>query len=51
MPPKPPTGPLQAANRELAWLATTDPLTGLWNRRQLDERLRQEIERADRYGP
>ena len=41
---------LQAANRELAWLATTDPLTGLWNRRQLDERLRQEIERADRYG-
>jgi len=41
---------LKAANRELAWLATTDPLTGLWNRRQLDERLRQEIERADRYG-
>jgi diguanylate cyclase (GGDEF)-like protein/PAS domain S-box-containing protein len=41
---------LQAANRELARLATTDPLTGLWNRRQLDQRLRQEIERADRYG-
>jgi diguanylate cyclase (GGDEF)-like protein/PAS domain S-box-containing protein len=41
---------LQAANLELARLATTDPLTGLWNRRQLDQRLRQEIERADRYG-
>lgn len=41
---------LQAANRKLERLATTDQLTGLWNRRQLDERLLGEIERADRYG-
>ncbi len=41
---------LQAANRELELLATTDALTGLWNRRQLDERVRSELDRADRYG-
>ena len=27
-----------------------DPLTGLYNRRYLDDRLRQEVERAQRYG-
>lgn len=30
-------------------LAETDPLTGLLNRRALAERIRQEVERADRY--
>ncbi|MEZ4264985.1 MAG: GGDEF domain-containing protein [Myxococcota bacterium] len=30
-------------------LAYRDPLTGLWNRRYLDERLRHEIERARRH--
>ncbi len=30
-------------------LAETDPLTGLFNRRALAEKLRQEVERADRY--
>ena len=37
-------------HHKLAWLAHTDPLTGLWNRRQLDERVRSELDRADRYG-
>jgi diguanylate cyclase (GGDEF)-like protein/PAS domain S-box-containing protein len=41
---------LLAANRALERLATTDGLTGLWNRRELDERVRREIDRADRYG-
>jgi diguanylate cyclase (GGDEF)-like protein/PAS domain S-box-containing protein len=41
---------LLAANRKLVLLATTDGLTGLWNRRELDERVRREIDRADRYG-
>lgn len=31
-------------------LAETDPLTGLCNRRALDEKLRQEVDRAVRYG-
>ncbi len=37
-------------HHKLARLAHTDPLTGLWNRRQLDERVRSELDRADRYG-
>ena len=40
---------LRAENAELSVfrdLAYRDPLTGLWNRRYLDERLREEIERA-----
>ncbi|KAF0654744.1 hypothetical protein L107_01717 [Cyanobium sp. Copco_Reservoir_LC18] len=41
---------LLAANRTQVRLATTDGLTGLWNRRELDERVRREIDRADRYG-
>lgn len=36
--------------RELAALSTTDPLTGLKNRRALDETLALEFERARRYG-
>jgi diguanylate cyclase (GGDEF)-like protein len=31
-------------------LAYRDPLTGLWNRRYLDERIRHEIERARRHS-
>ncbi len=42
----------EAARREEAMrhLAETDPLTGLLNRRALDDKLRQEVERATRYG-
>ncbi len=42
----------EAMRREEAMrhLVETDPLTGLYNRRALDEKLRQEIERASRYG-
>ena len=35
---------------EIQWLATTDELTGINNRRQLFKLGRQEIERANRYG-
>lgn len=31
-------------------LAYRDPLTGLWNRRYADERLREEVQRASRQG-
>ena len=41
---------LQSANRQLAQLATTDDLTGLWNRRRFIEMLRRECRRADRSG-
>jgi diguanylate cyclase (GGDEF)-like protein len=34
----------------LAWLSQTDPLTGITNRRGLDERLATEIQRAARFG-
>lgn len=34
---------------QMKLLAETDPLTGLLNRRALAERLRQEVERAERY--
>jgi diguanylate cyclase (GGDEF)-like protein len=34
----------------LAYLATTDSLTGLLNSRAFDQRLRQEVARAARYG-
>ncbi|PLZ03244.1 diguanylate cyclase [Burkholderia sp. WAC0059] len=40
----------QQAQAELARLATTDPLTGLANRRTLDQRLEQEWGRARRTG-
>lgn len=40
---------LEAANRQLMELATTDSLTGLHNRRAFQERLASEVERAQRY--
>jgi len=41
---------LQQANAELASLSQTDQLTGLANRRHLEELLQKEIERCGRYG-
>ena len=38
-----------AAEDRLREIATTDALTGLYNRRYLDDRLRNEVERALRY--
>ena len=35
---------------ELTRLATTDPLTGIYNRGKIEESLRQEMARATRYG-
>jgi two-component system cell cycle response regulator len=42
----------ESRGRETAMkqLAETDPLTGLFNRRALDERLQREVDRATRYG-
>lgn len=40
---------LQAANAELQRLATTDHLTGAWNRTYLEETLVAEMGRAERY--
>lgn len=34
----------------LQQMATTDPLTAVWNRRRFEEATRQEIERSQRYG-
>jgi diguanylate cyclase (GGDEF)-like protein len=41
---------LQELARELRFQATTDPLTGLYNRLKFDETLVSEISRAKRYG-
>ncbi len=41
---------LRSRAAQLEELSVTDPLTGLRNRRALDERLRDEIVRARRYG-
>lgn len=41
---------LETARKELERLATTDPLTGLYNRRYMEECLTKELERAKRYG-
>ena len=41
---------LEVANAELGRLARVDGLTGLHNRRAFDGRLREEFERANRYG-
>jgi diguanylate cyclase (GGDEF)-like protein/PAS domain S-box-containing protein len=41
---------LQAQRVELERLSREDPLTGLANRRDFDNRLREEIQRAQRYG-
>lgn len=37
-------------NRELRKISITDPLTGLLNRRYLQERLAEEVDRAKRHG-
>jgi diguanylate cyclase (GGDEF)-like protein len=44
------TQDLMQANAELQRLASTDPLTGLLNRRRFEEFALAEIERAQRYG-
>lgn len=41
---------LELANRELAKLSVTDPLTGLHNRRYFDEVLADEIQRGQRFN-
>ncbi len=41
---------LRQANSQLVVQTQTDPLTGLYNRRFLDERLAEEVVRALRYG-
>lgn len=41
---------LQSANDELQRLATTDRLTGIWNRAHFEEVAAQETARAARYG-
>lgn len=40
---------LEEKNKLLEELSITDRLTGLYNRRYLDEAIREEIQRADRY--
>ncbi len=40
---------VQLTNTRLEYLAVTDALTGLYNRRYFQERLEQEVERAARY--
>ncbi|WP_082507524.1 GGDEF domain-containing protein [Duganella sp. Root336D2] len=40
---------LLQANRKLEALATTDPLTGIANRRKMTEQIAQELERARRF--
>jgi two-component system NtrC family sensor kinase len=44
------TRELKNANDNLLRLSTTDPLTGLYNRRQVERILKEEIERAKRYN-
>ena len=41
---------LRTANEELQRLATTDTLTGVWNRRHFEQVVAAEIQRAGRYG-
>lgn len=40
---------LEFANERLSQLATTDTLTGIWNRRSFEERVGHELIKADRY--
>jgi two-component system, cell cycle response regulator len=40
---------LRTQNRRLAEMSVTDPLTGLYNRRFLNERMLEELDRAQRY--
>lgn len=44
------TAELLAANQELNRLATTDSLTGAWNRRHFEQVAATEIARTDRHG-
>ena len=44
------TAALEAANRQLAQLASRDPLTGLYNRRSLDEKLKECVHTSKRSG-
>lgn len=41
---------LMEANRKLQELATTDGLTGIWNRRHMEVSIQEAIDRSDRYG-
>ena len=41
---------LESANERLSRMATSDTLTGLWNRRYFDERVAHEMVVANRYG-
>lgn len=41
---------VRAKNAEIEKMAVTDPLTGLHNRRYMDESLQMEVERSCRYG-
>jgi two-component system cell cycle response regulator len=41
---------VEEATRRVSELAVRDTVTGLWNRRWLDERLEEEIQRSQRYG-
>jgi diguanylate cyclase (GGDEF)-like protein len=41
---------LEAQNAKLEQLATTDALTGVWNRRKFNELVAGEVARAQRYG-
>lgn len=45
------TAALEAANRQLEALSSTDGLTGVYNRRYFDERLAEEATRCRRQGP
>jgi diguanylate cyclase (GGDEF)-like protein/PAS domain S-box-containing protein len=40
----------KAMEQELAMLASHDPLTGLYNRRELEQQLNEELARAERYA-
>ena len=44
------TRELKIANEKLEWLVSVDSLTGIFNRRRLDETLEIEVERSSRYG-
>jgi diguanylate cyclase (GGDEF)-like protein/PAS domain S-box-containing protein len=41
---------LTAVNQRLQALATTDSLTGIWNRRQMEACIQKAIDRSDRHG-
>ena len=41
---------LTGLHARVAEQAVTDPLTGLWNRRRMDELLRDEVDRSMRFG-